>query len=98
MEKILIIGANKYSFEDAGRTIKGISCHYLETYDVTDPNKRGLVPMKSSCSDDVFNALTQAPCLVDAEFGRRPGKGGKAETFIKAVKVIKPFNLLGAAS
>lgn len=98
MEKILIIGANKYSFEDGGRTIKGISCHYLETYDVTDPNKRGLVPMKSPCSDEVFNALVQAPCLVEADFGRRPGKGGKAETFIRSVKVIKPFDMLKAAS
>lgn len=98
MDKLLIIGAIRYSFEDAGRTVKGISCHYVETYDVTDPNKRGLVPMKSPCSEEVFAALTQAPCLVDAEFGRRPGKAGKAETFIKAVKVIKPFNLLGAAS
>lgn len=98
MDKILIIGANKYSFEDGGRTVRGISCHYLETYDQADPNKRGLVPMKSPCSEEVFAALTQAPVLVEADFGRRPGKGGKAETFIRGIKVLKPFNLLGAAT
>lgn len=98
MEKILIIGANKYSFEDGGRSIKGCSCHFVENYEVSDPNKRGLVPMKTPCTDEVFAALVQAPCLVEAEFGHRPGKAGKAESFIKSVKVIKPFNLLGAAS
>lgn len=98
MDRILVIGANRYNFTDEGRTIAGVNCHYVETYEVNDPNRRGLVPMKSPLTDEAFAALTSAPCLADVEFGRRPGKGGKPETFIRGLKVIKPLDLLKAGA
>lgn len=98
MDKILIIGANRYNFEDGDRTIKGVSLHYLETYDQEDPNKRGLLPMKTSTTEQVFESLVKAPCFAEAEFSRRPGKGGKAETYVRSVKVLKSFDLLGSSS
>lgn len=97
-DRILVLGANRYNFESDGRMVRGVTLHYLETYDVADANKRGLLPLKTSTTDEVFESLTQAPCYADADFGRRPGKAGKAETYIRGVKILGPLSLQTGAT
>lgn len=99
MDRVLILGARKWKIEEDGRdAFEGVTVEFVEPYIETSPTHHGISPQKVRANDGVFDLLKgKAPCFADVTFGRRPGKGGKSETRLDQVKVVKAFDLNAVA-
>lgn len=99
MDKVLILGARKWCIEEEGRdSFEGVTVEFVEPYIETSPTHHGISPQKVRADDAIFKLLEgKAPCFAEVTFGRRPGKGGKSETRLNQVKVLKAFDLSAVA-
>jgi len=98
MDKVLVLGARKWRIDEDGKAFEGVTVEFVETYVEASPTHHGISPQKVRANDAIFDALAgKAPCFAEVRFGRRPGKGGKSETTLDQVKVLKPFDLAAVA-
>lgn len=100
MDKVLILGARKWTIDAEGsrEAFSGVTVEFVEPYVETSPTHHGISPQKVRADDKIFDQLAaKAPCFAEVHFGRRPGKGGKSETTLDQVKVVKAFDLSAVA-
>lgn len=96
--KVLIIGAKRYSFinKDTGEHISGLNVHYLDpAYREDNNNTKGLLPIKITALDKVFDQLSEIPGIYEVDFRQRPGQGSKPVLTLVNAILIKPVEIEG---
>lgn len=93
MDKVLILGARQWTIDEPGKTpFSGVTVEFIEPYAESNPRHHGISIQKVSANDAIFDACAKAPFFAEVDFGRKPGKAGKSETTLKAVKFLKAFD------
>lgn len=66
--KVVVLGANRYSFEDqvTKRTIEGCKVHYINIGNKPGENEIGSIPKSENMDYSYFNQLGQVPGVYDA--------------------------------
>jgi hypothetical protein len=88
--KCLVLGARRYSFEDEGRTVEGVSVHYLDEDFEPNTEEKGQLPFKISAPLSVFDQLNQLPGVYEVDIRRRPGRGGRPSDQVVGVSYLGP--------
>ena len=67
--KVVVLGANRYSFEEQGtkRTIEGTKVHYIDLGNSSEEHSLGSIPKSQIMPYSYFNQLGQVPAVYDAE-------------------------------
>lgn len=100
--RILVLHARRWSMVgEKGDSFSGVSVHFVEPYLERSPDAKGFKSQRLGASDEVgaviLSALEKGPFLADAEFGRRPGRDGKSESVLNAVKPVETIKLMAAS-
>jgi len=99
MERVVILSARRYDFEDERRNrIEGTTLTYLAEGQETDAGVKGILPVSISATPGVYSQLEAVPGVYDIDLRMRPGKGGKASVSVVGARFIEavPIGLLGA--
>lgn len=88
MARILILGANVWSFEDVKTKEKkeGISIEYISDLPTNDTGKKGYFPIKSVLDLNMLDSLKNFPGIYEVGFGLKPG--GKNRQPVLAIEKL----------
>lgn len=97
MERVLILSARQYAFEDEkGKDVAGVQLHYV-TADLQElADRRGLEPLTISAPVDVMAQLRDLPGVYQVEFRQRPGKNGRPSLQVVRVGFVQAVDLVSA--
>jgi len=93
MDRILILGARRYSFLNEGERVEGVKVSYCEACEIDDDQTIGGPAMSITAGLDIWGLLKGVPGIFDVKFGRRPGARGKPETIITSATFVKSLDL-----
>jgi hypothetical protein len=67
--KVVVLGANRYNFEDekTGKTIEGCKVHYINVGTTEEENVTGSIPKAENMPYKYFNELGQVPGVYNAK-------------------------------
>lgn len=67
--KVVVLGANRYNFEDdkTGRTIEGCKVHFINIGNKPGENELGSIPKAQNMEYSFFNQLGQVPGIYEAQ-------------------------------
>lgn len=67
--KVIVLGANRYSFEDqkTGKQVEGCKVHYVPVSGEESDHTIGSIPQSVNMPYAYFNKLNQVPGVYDAE-------------------------------
>lgn len=89
--KVVVLGANRYSFEDQStkRTVEGCKVHYINIGNAPGDNEIGSIPKAENMEYGYFNKLGQVPGIYEAkvQFDMR---GKKIQAKIVDFKFVEP--------
>jgi hypothetical protein len=91
--KVVVVGANRYSFEDKsdGKTIEGCKVHYMQLNPESNDNTKGSVPQAANMPFSYFNELGKVPGVYDAVIVPEM-RGSKLTLVIKEFEFVTPVS------
>jgi hypothetical protein len=84
------LGARRYSFDDNGSKVEGVTLHYLTGDPAADRDQLGEIPLSCSGSPSLFHELQEVPAFYDVDFRQRPGRGGRPTLQVSGVSYAGP--------
>ncbi len=89
MERVVILAARRYDFEDERKQrIEGITVTYLSGDQESEAAVKGCLPLSISAPPEVFHQLEAVPGVYDIDLRMRAGKGGRASISLVGVRFV----------
>ncbi len=94
MERIALLSARRYGFQDdGGRRVEGVTLVYVTGDQQDTADQRGAQPLTVTAPLDLFASLRDVPGIYAADFKQRPGPKGRPTLQVTGLTFEAPVDL-----